>query len=191
MTENRTVKILGIAGSLRAKSYNRALLRAAQELAPSDLGIEVFDEVGTLPLFNQDLETEGDPEPVARLKEAIRRNQGLLISTPEYNLSVPGVVKNLVDWASRPARESPLDGTPVGLMGATPGSTGTARAQSVLRQSFVFTNSPVLAQPEVLVGRARDRFDDEGRLTDDRTRDHLSRFLKALRDWVRLVGRKA
>ena len=180
-----TVTLCGVAGSLRAGSYNRALLRAAAELAPPGLEIRVFDRVGEVPLYDADVEAEGDPDGVRALKEAIDAADGLLIATPEYNHGVAAVTKNLVDWASRPPRRSVLDGTPVGVMGATPGSTGTARAQSMLRQSFVFTNSPAMLQPEVLVSRAHERFDDEGRLMDERTREHLRTYLEALEAWVR------
>ena len=177
--------VYGIAGSLREGSYNRALLRAARELAPEDLEIRIFDGVGEVPLFDADVEKEGDPEGVTALKEAIGAADGLLLVTPEYNHGVAGVMKNLVDWASRPPRGSVLNGKPVGLMGATPGMTGTARAQSMLRQSLVFTNSPAMLQPEILVARAHEKFDGEGRLTDERTREYLSgTYLPALRDWV-------
>lgn len=178
------ITICGIAGSLREKSYNRALLRAAREEAPDGLEIVIFDRVAEVPPFNQDVEDEGDPEPVRALKNAIAEADGLLLATPEYNHGVPGVMKNVVDWASRPPRESVLNGKPTGVMGATPGMTGTARSQSMLRQSLVFTNSPAMPQPEILVARAHERFDQNGKLTDDRTRDFLRRYLESLRDWV-------
>lgn len=185
---SETVILCGVAGSLREGSYNRALLRAARELAPEGLEIRIFDRVGEIPLFNQDVEEAGDPEAVAALKRAIAEADGLLLVTPEYNHGVPGVMKNLLDWASRPPRESVLDGKPTGILGATPGMTGTARSQSMLRQSLVFTNSPALLQPEVLVARAHEKFDDEGRLTHERTREFLGRYLEALRAWVVRVG---
>lgn len=177
--------VCGFAGSLREGSYNRALLRAARELAPEDMEIEIFDRVSEIPLFDQDVEDRGDPEAVTALKRAIADADGLLLVTPEYNHGVPGVMKNVVDWASRPPRKSSMDGKPTGIMGATPGMTGTARAQSMLRQSLVFTNSPALLQPEVLVARAREKFDEEGRLTDERTREFLTRYLTTLREWIR------
>jgi chromate reductase len=180
----KSITICGVAGSLRAGSYNRALLRAARELSPSSVDIRIFDRVGEIPLFNQDVEDQGDPEPVSALKDAIRSADGLLLVTPEYNHGVPGVMKNLVDWASRPPRDSVLNGTPVGIMGATPGMTGTARSQSMLRQSLVFTNSPAMLRPEVLVARANQKFDEEGTLTDERTRDFLAHYLEALRTWI-------
>src|SRR5205814_8833807 len=123
----------GIAGSLRTGSYNRALLRAAQELAPAGLELLTFD-LAPIPLYDGDVEAQGDPEPVGALKTAIRDADALLIVTPEYNYGVPGVLKNAIDWASRPPGQSPLNGKPAALMGATPGMTGTARAQLQIRQ---------------------------------------------------------
>ena len=173
------------AGSLRAGSYNRALLRAAVEVGPDEMGIEIVDISG-IPLYDADLETERLPESVAAFKRAIAAADGLLIATPEYNHGVPGVTKNAIDWASRPPRESPLNGKPVGIMGASPGMTGTARGQSQLRQAFEFTNSYCMPQPEILVARAREKFDAAGRLTDEATREHLAKFLAAFGDWIRI-----
>ncbi|HYH83181.1 MAG TPA: NADPH-dependent FMN reductase [Longimicrobium sp.] len=179
--------ILAFAGSLRAASYNRMLLRAAQELAPEGMEIEVFDISG-IPLFNEDVEQAGVPPAVAAFRDAIAAADALLIAVPEYNHGVPGVLKNAIDWASRPPRRSPLSGKPAALLGASPGQTGTARSQTQLRASFVFTNTPVLPQPEVLVFRAHEKFDAEGRLTDEPTRAFIGKLLVALADWtVRLV----
>lgn len=178
------VRLLGFAGSLRKASYNRALLRAAREVAPDDVSLEIHDLAG-IPLFDADLEAEGDPPPVAAFKQAIRGAHGLLIATPEYNHGVPGVLKNAVDWASRPPKEAPLSGKPLGVLGASPGITGSARAQSQLRQAFVFTDSYCMPQPEILVYRAHEKFDDDGRLTDDRTREFLGKYMQALAVWVR------
>ena len=180
----RELTILGFAGSLRRASYNRALLRAAQEEAPEGMRIEIFDLLD-IPLYNEDVEAEGDPEGVARFKQAIRAADGLLITTPEYNHGVPGVTKNAIDWASRPPRQSPLDGKPVAILGASPGITGTARGQSQLRQAFEFTNSYCMPQPEILVYQAHTKFDETGRLTDEKTRQFLGRFLAAFGQWVR------
>jgi chromate reductase len=177
------LKVAGFAGSLREGSFNRALLRAAVELAPERMAIETLD-IADIPLYNADVEGQGDPEPVAAFKRAIGAADGLLIATPEYNLGVPGVTKNVIDWASRPPRDSVLDGKPVAVMGATPGMGGTARGQSQLRQAFVFTNSYAMPQPEVLVRRASDLFDADGRLTDESTREHLVKFLNAFADWI-------
>ena len=178
-----TLRVVGIAGSLRKASYNRALLRAAVELAPERMKIEVRD-LGGVPLYNEDVETEGVPQAVLDLREAIGAADGLLISTPEYNHGVPGVLKNAFDWLSRPPRRSVLQGKPTALMGATPGTTGTARGQSQLRQSFVFTDTPAMLQPEVLVGRAHERFDAEGRLTDEKVRGYLRLFLERFEAWI-------
>ena len=178
----RTFEIAGIAGSLRKGSYNHALLRATQLLAPANVRIHIHD-LSEIPLFNEDLE-RATPPAVARLREAVSNADGFLVATPEYNHGVPGVLKNAFDWLSRPPGKTVLKGKPSGIMGASPGITGTARAQSQLRQSFVFTNTPVLLQPEVLVGRAHDKFDSVGRLTDEATRDFLVLFLKELASWT-------
>ncbi len=177
------VRVLGIAGSLRRASYNRALLRAAKDLAPAGMDIEIFD-LASIPLYNADVEAQGDPEPVAAFKRAISAADGILMATPEYNHGVPGIMKNAVDWASRPPRSAVLNGKPVGVIGATPGLTGTARGQSQLRQVFEFTNSYAMPQPELLISRANEKFDAEGRLTDELTRQHLQRYLEAFSAWV-------
>jgi chromate reductase, NAD(P)H dehydrogenase (quinone) len=184
-TSDRPLVVCGIAGSLRRGSYNRALLRAAQELAPDSLEVRIFDRMAEIPLYNHDVEEEGDPEPVQALKRAIGDADALLIATPEYNHGVPGVLKNAIDWASRPPRDSVLAGKPVALFGASPGITGTARAQSQLRQAFVFTNTPALLQPEILVYRASEKFDADGRLTHEKTREFVGRLLSELADWTR------
>jgi chromate reductase len=178
------IRVLGFAGSLRQASYNRALLRAALELAPADMAITLFD-LAEIPLYNGDVEAEGDPEGVARFKQAIRAADGVLMATPEYNHGVPGVMKNAIDWASRSPQDAALARKPVALIGASPGITGSARGQSQLRQAFEFTNSYCMPQPEVLVFRANEKFDADGRLSDERTRANLARFLAAFGDWVR------
>jgi len=179
-----TINILAFAGSLRKASYNKALLRAAKELAPKSMEITIFDLEG-IPLYNADVEALGDPERVAEFKEAIRNADGLLIATPEYNHGVPAVTKNAIDWASRPPKNAPLNEKPVGILGASPGLTGSARGQSQLRQAFEFTNSYCMPQPEILVYRAHQKFDDAGNLTDESTRKYLGQYLEALYDWVR------
>jgi chromate reductase, NAD(P)H dehydrogenase (quinone) len=180
------IVVCGIAGSLREKSFNRALLRAACELAPEDMEIRIFDRVGELPLFNEDVEAAGDPEPVQAMKHAIGEADALLLTTPEYNHGVPGVLKNLIDWASRPPRRSVLAGKPTAIFGASPGITGSARAQSQLRQSFVFTNTPTVLEPEILVFRAHEKFDEAGRLTDEKTRRFVGQLLVELGRLARL-----
>lgn len=185
-TETSILRMVGIAGSLRSRSFNRALLLAARELAPAELVIEVR-EVGDVPLFNEDLETDGTRAPAAvdALRRAVRSADGLLVVTPEYNHGVPGVLKNAIDWLSQPLRHSALEGKPTAVMGASTGLAGTARSQSQLRQAFVLTNSPVMPQPEVLVGRAHEKFDAAGRLTDGPTRQFVTTYLVQLRDWLR------
>ena len=178
------LRILGVAGSLRAGSLNRSLLRAAVALAPEGMAIELFD-LNDVPLYNGDVEAAGDPPSVAAFKQAIAAADGVLMATPEYNHGVPGVMKNAVDWASRPPREAPLGGKPVGLIGASPGQTGTARGQSQLRQAFEFTNSYCMPQPELLVFKAHEKFDAEGRLTDAATAEYLQRYLAAFGEWAR------
>jgi chromate reductase, NAD(P)H dehydrogenase (quinone) len=178
-----SLRVIGVAGSLRAGSYNRALLRAAQEMAPDALRIEVADLID-LPMFNADVDARGTPASVTELRILIRDADGLLLVTPEYNHGVPGVLKNAIDWLSQPLRGNVLEGKPTAIMGASTGLAGTARAQSQLRQSFVLTNTPVMLQPEVLVGRAQERFDTGGRLTDEPTRRFLGLFLDQFAAWL-------
>jgi chromate reductase, NAD(P)H dehydrogenase (quinone) len=175
--------VVGVAGSLRRGSYNRALLRAATELAPTSLHI-VIHELDGIPLYNADIEAAGAPPSVVQLREGIRKADGLLIATPEYNHGVPGVLKNTIDWLSRPPRDSALNEKVAAIMGASPGMTGTARGQSQLRQAFVFTNTYALLQPEVLVGRAHEKFDADGRLVHQPTRDFLGTFLQRFSDLI-------
>ncbi|HEU0099618.1 MAG TPA: NADPH-dependent FMN reductase [Allosphingosinicella sp.] len=181
---SRDLRILGFAGSLRRGSLNRALLRAAAARMPEGATLEIFD-LAAVPLYDGDVEARGDPEGVALFKAAIRGADGVLIATPEYNHGVPGVVKNAVDWASRPPRDAALNGKPVGIIGASPGITGTARGQSQLRQAFEFTNSYCMPQPELLVFKANGKFDAEGALVDAATLEHLERYLIAFAAWVR------
>lgn len=184
----RPLRVLAFAGSLRAASYNRMLLRAAAELAPEGMLIEIVD-IGGIPLFNEDVEAAGTPPAVEAFRTAIRDADALLIATPEYNHGVPGVLKNAIDWASRPPRQSPLAGKPAAIFGASPGATGTARSQTQLRNSFVFTDTPVLPQPEVLVFRAHEKFDADGRMTDEATRKFVRRLLEGLADWTTRLTR--
>ncbi len=177
------IRVLGVAGSLRLGSLNRALLRATAKIAPSGLTIDTFD-LADVPLYNGDVEAAGDPTGVAAFKDAIRAADAVLFVTPEYNHGVPGVMKNAVDWASRPARDAALNGKPIGIIGASPGQTGTARGQSQLRQAFEFTNSYCMPQPEILVFRASEKFDANGDLTDAKTIEFLGKYLEALRAWA-------
>ena len=178
------MRIVGIAGSLRQGSYNRALLRAAQALAPAGMSIEIA-ALADIPLYNADLEAQGDPAPVAALKAAITAADGVLLATPEYNHGVPAVMKNAVDWCSRPPRTACLNAKPVAIMGASPGMVGSARGQVELRAAFTFTNSFCMPQPEVIVAKAHEKFDAEGRLTDEGTSRFLAAYLVAFEAWVR------
>ncbi len=180
----RTFQILGIPGSLRRASYNKGLLRAAREVAPDGIAIEIVD-LADIPLYNEDVRAAGDPEPVRALKEAIAAADALLIATPEYNYSMPGVLKNAIDWVSRPPAETPLRHKPVALIGASTGGFGTVRAQLALRQVFVFTESFVMPKPELLVSQAGRLFDDAGNLVDPGVRDRLRAVVEALADWAR------
>jgi chromate reductase len=173
------MRLLGIAGSLRERSYNRALLRAAAEVAPPGVLLEEYDIRG-LPFYDGDLEAAGDPEPVADLKDAIRRADGLVIATPEYNRGIPGGLKNAIDWASRPALASPLAGKPVAIMGASTGRGGTARAQQQLREALGFPRAVVIEEPEVLVPEAYLHFDEQGKLVDEETREEIAELLAEL-----------
>jgi chromate reductase len=172
------MKVLGLAGSLRQASHNRALLRAAQELAPPGMEIEIA-ELDRIPLYNGDVEATGDPEPVADFKQRIREADALLIVTPEYNHGVPGVLKNAIDWASRPPLGSPLTGKLVAIMGAG-GRSGTAHAQRQLRDHLAFPKARVIGQPEVRLEMAWDHFDSDGRLVTDVSRRQVRALLDAL-----------
>jgi chromate reductase len=175
---------LGISGSLRKGSLNTALLRAAVELAPPGVTIEVYDGLRDIPPYDGDLDTDQPPEPVRDLRQRIHATDALLISTPEYNYSIPGVLKNAIDWASRPIAASALRHKPVATMGAAPGNFGTLRAQLALRQVWLWTESIPVMKPEVHVFRALERFDERGVLIDATTRALITQLLDALRNTV-------
>jgi chromate reductase len=179
------VRVLGFAGSLRRQSYNRAALRAAVKLVPSGITLSTFDLDG-IPPFNLDLEHE-PPHALQEFKASILRADAILIVTPEYNYSVSGVLKNAIDWGSRPYGESAWDGKPVGVMGASVGTLGTSRAQYHLRQMFVFLNMFPLNQPEVMIANADDKFDEKGNLKDEKTAQKIRELLDALADWTRTL----
>ena len=184
---SKPVRILGIAGSLRRDSYNRATLRAATELAPEGALIEIF-ELDGIPGFNQD-EEQNPPAKVVELKKLVREVDAILFVTPEYNYSVPGVLKNAIDWGSRPP-DQPFNNKAVAIMGASPGMLGSARAQYHLRQCFVFLNSWVVNKPEVMIAAANTRFNEAGELTDDNTKKLIadrSTFLGLYRSWDNAV----
>jgi chromate reductase, NAD(P)H dehydrogenase (quinone) len=184
---NDVVRILGIPGSLRKGSFNRAALRAAQELVPADTTLEIFD-LDTIPPFSEDAERQ-PPLRVLELKARIREADAILIATPEYNYSVPGVLKNAIDWASRPYGDNAWDGKPIAIMGASIGTTGTARAQYHLRQMLVFLNMHALNRPEVMISSAAQRFDDQGRLVDAVSRRLVGQLLEALVLWTRRLAK--
>jgi chromate reductase len=187
MSSTTPVSILGIPGSLRKASYNKAALRAAQELLPAGVTLEILDLDG-IPPFNEDDERVL-PARVVELKARIRETDAIMIATPEYNYSVPGVLKNAIDWASRPYGDNAWDGKPVALMGASPGSQGTARAQYHLRQTFVFLNMYPLNRPEVMISNAPQRFDAQGHLADEGLRTRIRQLLEALVAWTRRLGK--
>ncbi len=177
------IKILGFAGSLRKGSFNKMLLSTAVELAPEEVDLEVFGLEG-IPLFNQDLENNPH-EKVKEFKAKVSAADGLLIVTPEYNYSVPGILKNALDAASRPYGTSPFEGKPVAIMGASIGILGTARAQYHLRQTMVFFNAFPLNRPEVMVTVADKKFDETGRLIDEMTREKVKELLVELVKWIK------
>lgn len=177
------IRILGIAGSLREGSYNRGALRAAVELAPEGVTIETLD-IGEIPPFNQDKEGN-PPDVVVEFKKKIREADAIIFSTPEYNYSIPGVLKNAIDWASRPYGDSAWNGKPAAIMGASGGAIGTARAQYDLRKTMVFLNMFPINQPEVMIGNAGSRFDAEGNLTDEKTKEFIAKMIVSLAEWTR------
>ncbi len=188
MAGSDALRVLGVSGSLRKGSFNTAVLRAAQELAPEGLTVEPFD-LAPIPLYNEDVYQQGFPPPVQQFRARIKAADALLICTPEYNYSVPGVLKNAIDWASRPP-DQPFDGKPTALVSASPAFTGGARAQYHLRQVFIYLNALILNRPEVFVSAAHTKVDASGRLTDEKTREALRGLLEALRAWVEKLGRK-
>ena len=185
MDKNK-IKVLGFAGSLRQGSYNKALLRSAAELVPDDMQLEISDLEG-IPPFNQDTE-QNMPNKVREFKTKIREADGILIATPEYNFSVPGVLKNAIDWASRPYGDNPFDGKPVAIMSASPGMLGGANAQFHLRQTCVFLNMYPINKPLVIVTFAQDKFDADGKLVDDNTKKFLRQLLENLANWTRKLS---
>jgi len=180
---DKVINILGFAGSLRKGSYNRALLRAAAELAAKDAKLEIFDLEG-IPLFNQDLEA-AMPDKVKEFKAKIKGADAILFVTPEHNYSIPGVLKNAIDWASRPYGDNSFEGKPAAIMSASTGMLGGARAQYHLRQVLVFLNMHSLNKPEVFVTFANQKIDEQGRLNDEKTREFIKGLLDALVAWTR------
>jgi chromate reductase, NAD(P)H dehydrogenase (quinone) len=182
------IKVLAFAGSLRTGSYNKALIRTAVELAPENISLEVFNLEG-IPPFNQEFEGN-PPQKVAEFKEKIRNADALLIATPEYNYSIPGVLKNAIDWASRPKADMPLEGKPVAIMSASTGRFGGARAQYQLRQSFIFLNMHPVNRPEVMLSDAGHNVDANGRVTNEQTCQLIRQLLESLAAWTNRLREK-
>lgn len=176
-------KIVGISGSLREGSLNTATLRAAQELAPTSLDIEIA-QLADVPMFNEDVEAKGWPAPVGALRRAVGSADGLLMASPEYNHSVTGALKNAIDWLSRPTGKGPIIGKPLAIVGASPSMIGTARSQLHLRQVASCLQMRVFPTAEVLISQANQKFDDNGRLHDEATQDFLSKMLAGYADWI-------
>jgi chromate reductase len=185
---NKLVTILGFAGSLRKDSYNKALLRAAVELLPTGAKLEIFDLEG-IPPFNQDLEMQM-PEKVKEFKMKIKTADAILIATPEYNYSIPGVLKNAIDWASRPYGDNSFEAKPVAMMSASIGILGGARAQYHLRQAFVFLDMYPINRPEVIVTFAPEKIDENGRLNDETSRKFIKELLENLVAWTRRLRKE-
>jgi chromate reductase len=180
-------QVVGLAGSLRKSSYNRALLRAAIGLAPPGMTITVHT-LDAIPLYNGDVEAAGTPEAVTALGAAIRAADGLLLVTPEYNHGIPGVLKNAIDWLSRPPKPQAFDATPVAIGGATPGGFGTRGAQYQLRQCLTPLNAFVMPQPSLMLPAAPEKFDAAGTLVDAKTRETVQRFLAGFAAWIARLG---
>jgi chromate reductase len=184
-----TLQVLGIAGSLRKDSFNKALLKAAKLLVPLNMEINIYS-LSDIPLYNEDFRSIEEPLSVKKLKDNIRASDGLLIATPEYNYSIPGVLKNAIDWISRPPADSPLNNKPLAIMGATGGISGTVRAQLHLRQVAVFTNMITMNRPEILIQKANEKFDKDGNLIDAVTNEHIKKFLVSFAEWIHRVSIK-
>lgn len=183
------LNVLGLSGSLRRGSFNTALLHAAASRAPEDVRIEVHTLHG-VPVYDEDVRRAGVPEAVTALKEAIRAADALLIATPEYNGGMPGVLKNGIDWISRPPAESPFAGRPAAVIGAG-GALGTYRAQEQLKSVLAVVGMLVMQRPGLRVERAPSKFDDAGRLTDADSLERLDRVVTGLRDWTLRLARGA
>lgn len=175
---DKIFRIVGLTGSLRRDSYNKAALRAAQKLVPENAVLEIID-LAEIPFLNEDVEAQGLPASVVHFKKKLAEADAILIATPEYNFSIPPVLKNALDWASR-GDELPLAGKPLAIMSASPSTLGGARVQYHLRQVCVSLNLLPLNKPEVFIADANTKFDDAGNLVDTRTKASIERLLKAL-----------
>jgi len=188
MSDSGRVSVLGICGSLRQASFNMAALRAALAQKPADMDVTVAD-ITQIPLYNEDVRQQGFPPSVETLRRQIKEADALLFACPEYNYSMTGVLKNAIDWASRPP-DQPFAGKPCAILGAAAGMAGSARAQYDLRRSCVFLDMHPLNKPEVLIGQAQTKFDAEGNLTDDAARGFIRDMMAALAAWTRQIGKK-
>ena len=188
MSDKPSIQVLAICGSLRKGSFNRMAMHAAMARAP--VGMTIAEgAIGDIPLYNEDVREAGEPAAVSLLKQQVRDADALLFVTPEYNYSVPGVLKNAIDWVSRPPSQSPFDGKPVAIMGASAGLMGTVRSQQHLRQTLMALNMLPVNKPEVLIGQAAGKFAPDGSLTDEATGKFIGLLLQALQDWtIRLKG---
>ena len=186
--KDRTLRVLAIPGSLRRSSYNRSLLEAATNLTPPGMAIAVYDSLDTVPVFNEDLEHPTLPG-VARLRQAVASSDGLLIATPEYNQSVPGVVKNMIDWLSRSEEGDGLEGMPAAVTGVTTGTWGTRIAQTQLRQMLISTQALVLPQPTLFLPEAAGLFNEDRTLADREPAERLHQLLVAFDGWIRTTQR--
>ncbi|MCM2394163.1 NADPH-dependent FMN reductase [Streptomyces albipurpureus] len=185
-----TLAVCGIVGSLRRNSWNRKLLEAAEALAPIDTELRISKAFDDIPLFNEDL-VGSEPAAVLRLREEVASADALMIATPEYNGGAPGVLKNALDWLSLPLGGAALEGKPVALMGTSPGRLGTARAQFELRNMFLFSRSPVMPGPELLLGHAHQHFDEHGKLTDSLAIERIALLFRNLRKYAQLNSTEA
>ncbi|MBX5328404.1 MAG: NAD(P)H-dependent oxidoreductase [Candidatus Bathyarchaeota archaeon] len=185
---DKPITILGFAGSLRKNSYNKALLRAASQLLPKDAKLEIYDLEG-IPPFNQDLENNM-PKKVKEFKAKIKAADALLIATPEHNYSIPGVLKNAIDWASRPPGDNSFEDKPVAIMSASTGALGGARAQYHLRQVLVALNMHAINRPEVIVAFVEEKINEKGKLRDEKTRKKIEQLLKSLVEWVKRLSKE-
>src|SRR5512146_2983431 len=188
MSDTGAVSVLGICGSLRRGSYNMAALRTASALAPAGMTLTVAD-ISKIPLYDEEVRAQGFPPPVETLRRQIKEADALLFACPEYNYSMTGVLKNAIDWASRPP-DQPFAGKPCAIIGASGGMAGSARAQYDLRRSCVFLDMHPLNKPEVMIGQAQNRFDADGNLTDEATRGFIRDLMAALAGWARQFANK-
>ncbi len=178
-----TRKVAVVVGSLRKASFNRKMAHAIMALAPPSLAMSIV-EIGDLPLYNQDLETATPPAPWQQFRDAIRACDALLFVTPEYNRSMPGVLKNAIDVGSRPSGKGVWSGRPAAVVSVTQGALGALGANFALRQSLVAVNAPAMASPEAYIGQAASLFDESGNLVNDGTRDFLAKFVAAFEKWI-------